>query len=368
VPRFPEDARAWLARRYRNQHREWLSGGGTWPLAVGLESPRESEAMRLGEAVRDWVEAWRAIRAPGQVEWRERRWRSLGAQMAPERLLLRDAAEVAAWVGEEVRWARACARHHRLGKRWPAMLARLPRYFEALADWPDGDVARLEGLLAWLEANPESGLYARQIPLAGMDTKWLEPRLPVIADLLGGGLRLREAPRVLRVRLLDPALRARVGGLSDIVAPVEEIAALDLPASRVYIVENVQTGLCFGDRAGSVVFLGLGYGVNSLERVAWASGAEAVYWGDLDTHGFAILNRARAVVPGLRSVLMDEATLLAHRDLWGEEAEQCGWELPLLTAAEQEIYQGLRRQCWGRNVRLEQERIRWDDAWISLRE
>ena len=41
--------------------------------------------------------------------------------------------------------------------------------------------------------------------------------------------------------------------------------------------------------------------------------------GDIDTHGFAILDRLRAWLPQTRSVLMDRDTLLAHRDRWVTE-------------------------------------------------
>jgi len=64
---------------------------------------------------------------------------------------------------------------------------------------------------------------------------------------------------------------------------------------------------------------------------------------------------------------MDEQTLLAHRTLWGEEAEQSSdTELPALSADEQLLYQRLKQHHWGVNVRLEQERIPWDYAWESL--
>jgi len=36
--------------------------------------------------------------------------------------------------------------------------------------------------------------------------------------------------------------------------------------------------------------------------------------------------------------------------------------LPMLGAAEQEVYRGLKEQRWGVNVRLEQERIAWSYA------
>ncbi|ODU07508.1 MAG: hypothetical protein ABS84_16155 [Rubrivivax sp. SCN 71-131] len=95
--------------------------------------------------------------------------------------------------------------------------------------------------------------------------------------------------------------------------------------------------------------------------------AKCIYWGDLDTHGFAILHRARSYLPSLQSVLMDEDTLLRHKALWVDEKEQHpAAELTLLTEAEQEVYQGLKRQRWGQNVRLEQERIAWDAAQSTL--
>jgi hypothetical protein len=40
-----------------------------------------------------------------------------------------------------------------------------------LADWDGGDIDRLETHLGWLEANPQSNLYPRQLPLAGIDSK-----------------------------------------------------------------------------------------------------------------------------------------------------------------------------------------------------
>jgi hypothetical protein len=380
VLRFPDDLREIFARRYRNQHREWLAGAGTWPLVTPLGCPTEAEAGLQPDAVRDWVAAWRRWQGPGELVWCERRWRTLGLQSVPEKLVLEDARSLALWIEEEPSWNRAKSRYRRFASRWPALEIRLPRYFDALAGYSDVDTLRLEALLAWIETNPHSNLYPRQIPIAGMDTKWLEARMPLVADLvaalqaddtrtLGFHQRcgLKEAPQVLRVRLLDPSLRERAGGLGDIAAPIGEIAALRLPVSRVYIVENVQTGLCFGDHPGSVVFMGLGYGVGALARLPWLVGAECVYWGDLDTHGFAILNAARTCLPNVVSALMDESTLLGNRDFWVEEKDQCGApDLPSLTDAERSVYQGLKQQRWGRNVRLEQERIAWNEAWSVL--
>lgn len=377
--RFPEDVREHFAARYRNRRGDWLAGEGTWPMTVTLGCPTEAEAQFQSAVLRNWVEAWQACSSPGQVVWCERRWRSLGSQSLPDKLLVDDPRSLAVWIGEEQRWDLAHSRYGRFVSRWPPVASRLRHYFDVLAGYSDQDLLRLETLLAWIEAHPRSNLYARQLPIAGVDTKWLEPRMALVADLIGalqGGetssagfherCGLRRTPHVVRMRLLDPSLRGCVGGLGDVSAPIDEIASLNLPASRVYIVENVQTGLCFEDRAASALFMGLGYGVVSLAQVPWAMTAECIYWGDLDTHGFAILNSARQVLPRVVSVLMDEQTLLKNRDLWVEERDQCQQELLLLTGNEQAVYQGLKQQRWGINVRLEQERIAWDEAWSAL--
>ena len=54
-----------------------------------------------------------------------------------------------------------------------------------------------------------------------------------------------------------------------------------------------------------------------------------IYWGDIDTHGLVIFDRARAALPSVSSMLMDEETLFAHRDLWGtEEVQSVESDLP----------------------------------------
>ncbi len=374
---LPEEVRETIARRYRRCRCDWLMGEDEWPIDLPLGAPDEREAQRQPDAVRAWIAAWAAWSGAGELVWRERRWRTLGAQSLPEHLLLHSPVNVAAWLGEGQRWQRASSRHRHLVERWTGLSARLARYFDLLADWDAAEFERLENLLGWLEANPQSNLYPRQLPVAGIDSKWLEVRMALIADLLaalqtdaGGSLDfyqrcgLKPPPHLVRLFQLDQSLRQRIGGLRDISARPEELAALDLPVSRVYIVENLQTGLAFEDCPGTVVFMGLGYGVGTLATLPWVMRAQCIYWGDLDTHGLAILSRARSKIPHIQSALMDEHTLLSHRDLWvAEDQQYAAPELPLLTPAEQSLYCGLKQQRWGVNVRLEQERIAWSYAW-----
>jgi len=169
------------------------------------------------------------------------------------------------------------------------------------------------------------------------------------------------------LRLLDSQLRARVGGLADISAPVDQIAALPLAPERVFIVENIQTGLAFTDLTASAVIFGLGYAVDRLGAIPWLHDADCCYWGDLDTHGLVILDRLYGYLPRVRSLLMDENTLLDHRALWSQEGKPVrNLEPSRLNDAERAVYEGLASDRWGLAVRLEQERIGWDYAWKQV--
>jgi len=42
-------------------------------------------------------------------------------------------------------------------------------------------------------------------------------------------------------------------------------------------------------------------------------------------------------------------------------------ELPLMTVPEQNLYQSLKKNIFGNKVRLEQERINWEDAWDAVK-
>ena len=396
--RPPESVRAFLERRFANQSRFWLTGGGQWPLDISLGMPTEQELAAASQAVREWTERWQAWTGAGTVTWQERRFGRLGTQRFPAMLRLESADDVARWIGQELRWQQATRRVRYLIRRFPSLACSTPSSgaeFAALADYAEPDFQILCQLLVWLESNPNSQLYLRQIPVAGLDTKWIEPRIRVVRSLLmaiaparaagiagaagvsGVGraaaagfhelLGLRTLPYRVRVRLLCPDLRARVGGLGDIECPLQELAALPIQPRTVLIFENQDTGLAIPDIPATAVIVKLGNAVGRLREIPWLQTARILYSGDIDTHGFAILNRAREILPHLQSLLMDEGTLLAHRELWGREGEQCpDISLDRLTPDEQRFYQDLRRHRWGLNVRLEQERIPFERLMLAV--
>jgi hypothetical protein len=286
---------------------------------------------------------------------------------------------VARWIGEEQIWGNAEKRYSIFMARWPSLACMLPKYFRILAEYDDDDIDRLISVLDWLEQHPRSNLYVRQLPIEGIHSKWMLSRKSMITELLNtirGNETLvefyqltgiRREPALVRLRVLDDKLRTIMGGLGDITATIEDICNLQLPVTRVYIVENLQSGLAFNDIPGAVVFMRLGYAVDLYGQIGWLKNVPIVYWGDIDTHGFAILNRLRSYFPDVRSILMDEPTFLANKSYWSEEEKPVvDAELDLLTGEERKLYGDLCGNRWGARLRLEQERILWEHAWAEI--
>jgi hypothetical protein len=175
---------------------------------------------------------------------------------------------------------------------------------------------------------------------------------------------LLHPPELVRFRLLDPAIPL-LGDARDVMVTAEAFSTLRLPVTSVLVTENLVNFLALPERPCSLAVFGAGYGFSSLTDAAWLQNCEVLYWGDLDTHGFRILDQLRAVHPHVSSVLMDQATLLAHRELWGVEASPSRAQLTRLTAEEARVYESLGGDTYATGVRLEQELIRWD--WVLER-
>jgi hypothetical protein len=148
---------------------------------------------------------------------------------------------------------------------------------------------------------------------------------------------------------------------------VGELADSALPVSTVFVVENEVTYLAFPQAQSSVVVFGGGYAAARLRQLPWLADRQLYYWGDLDTHGFAILNRLRGAFGHARSLLIDRETLLAHEGQWVREPEPVTDHLELLTPEEVALYRDLVEDTFGHSVQLEQERIAYSAIERAVR-
>ncbi|WP_375163923.1 DUF3322 domain-containing protein [Herbaspirillum huttiense] len=384
--REPEQAMSWLRQRYINQKRRWLDGAGDWPLSLSLERPSEQEALQRPAEVSAWSQAWARWIPPSAeviVLTETVKWSRLGIQTLPSRICFASPAAVAESIGELAPWSRASSRRAALVAQWPSIAdSGIGTHFELLATWSDDDFLRLVSLLEWFDTHPRSGLYLRQIPVSGIDSKWIDlQRRGIVSDLLRRIRRqipvpegeklpsdldfydrcgLLRPPLPFRVLLLSPELRRAVGNLRDIQAPLDQVRALELVPRRALVVENLETAYCLPDFPQTVAFVGLGNAVSLASTMPWMEDVPVIYWGDIDTHGFTILSRARKVFGDVTSTLMDEITLktFMNRSI-PEPTQSLNADVSHLSAGEATVYRGLLDGTWGQSLRLEQERIDW---------
>ncbi|HEX3963299.1 MAG TPA: Wadjet anti-phage system protein JetD domain-containing protein [Trebonia sp.] len=350
------------------------AAGQEWaPLNVPLRGPGPAEiGERLGE-VQMWAGEWeQALRGPLRVEYKKVGGRHIGVNLIPGR----------AWVdGYEQAWALlgAVGEIRRLVELTEQTKAACPRLLPWLTAHPvkalalARDWTQLLATVAWIEQRQAPGMYLRQVDVPGVDTKFIERHKGVLTDLLDQQLdsdridpqtrdfearfRFRRKPAYVRFRCSANNSGAGESGFSELTVRAEEFTAPLPGVARAYIVENEVTYLAFPLATDAMVIFGGGYAVDVLESLAWLTALDVIYWGDIDTHGFAILNRLRHHVPHARSILMDRATLLAHRQQWVREPTPTVAALDLLDAAEQALYRDLAVGEFGPAVRLEQERI-----------
>lgn len=368
APVTVDAARDRVRRVYSSKAREWAASGADGAvLDVPLHPPTERDALVDLDAARVWVADWRRCEVEESVtiDWQERAWPRVGSQSLPQRLHLHGADAIASFAGTQHGWVRLSSRLRALRDLiGEGSTAALKAHARSVDGVDDVDFGRLLDVLSWLRTHPVSGRRVRELPIRGVDTKWIEGRRAMLEALHGAatgssGLGLHEPDPLVRMRILDPALA--VGGLTDLSAPIGDLAALDFRPNRVFVFENLATVLAMPTFSGAVVLHGGGYRVDLVARLPWAH--EVVYWGDLDSHGFAILHRLRSRGVAATSALMNSETALAHQDLWGVEPEPNTSPSPLLTSDESKALSLLSAAG---NVRLEQERIPWDYALDAL--
>ena len=381
----------------RQVHRHWdrgrillglATGDSIFPLRLALKRPSAAELRDRFDEARSWSKSLRSM-SNVRIEMREFRHRISGANSLPHEAWVDTIEDAATLIGKrlEVETFRRVVETTR--KRQSSLLpwiARRPLNALQLAD----DWNLLLDVVDWLRDHPRPGIYLRQMDVPGVHSKFMESRRGVIGELLdcvlppesidasvsgvAGFARrygFRDKPERVRFRTLDPAhallpgTRERGADAPDVTLDAATFAALDTGVSRVFVTENEINFLAFPSIEGGMVVFGAGYGFESLSRARWLSQCRLFYWGDIDTHGFAILDELRSHFDRVESFLMDRATFDEFEPLWGTESSPLDRNLSRLTDEERALYDDLRLNRIGSNLRLEQERIGFE--WVRSR-
>lgn len=350
------------------------------PLKLRLKTPTSTEMTSRFDEVRTWATEIRKIPHLRFVE-REFNHKVLGRNSLPDEAWIDCLASASAILDKK----RECRIFQTIVDTTRATHPELTIWLQenplkalALADsW-----VQLLSIVSWMKVNPKPNIYVRQIDLPGIHTKFVENHQSILTALLdisldaryidegalGGRFEQRygfkSKPTMVRFRILDHDLRLWEAYDCDNALEQRVFSTWKCDARNIYITENEINYLAFPSLPSSIVIFGKGIGIHKLlEDSPWLQHKQVFYWGDIDTHGFSILNQARRALPTIQSLLMDNETLSNHVHMLVEEPTA----LPNptfhhLTEDELELCQSLKGLSTLKNARLEQERIAWHFA------
>ncbi len=342
-----------------------------FPLYIRFKRPSERVIRSDFELIRKAIKASESAGLP--LEYQTFRFAALGQQRLPVGVVFETRETYLKILGLEERFDAFVAESKAVLEAFPSLhflLIKKPKLIENHSDaW-----GRLVAVCRYLIAHPNPHIYLRELPIEGVDTKFIASHKKVldlllthllpaksydatIATLSNGGFEAKYGfltpEPMIRFRLLDPA--DAIAGQMDLSLPKSAFDRLTTQVERIFVVENLATFLAFPHLPKSMVIFGSGYGARYLKDARWMTEQSLYYWGDLDSHGFAILSQFRTVFPNTHSFIMDQHTADRFAHLAVEEPKEKRYEgrVESLSEAERRLFETLRHKAF----RLEQERI-----------
>ena len=356
-------------------HRAWLQQTNGFPLEIPLKKIAAKTLLNdfslIQEAIYDLRQA--AKKDHFLISDKIIQHRHIGAQKIPALITFKTESRLLNYLAKQKDFATFQTLAQQSLHQEPTLLAWLIR-----SPFKMMKFAKVWHLLlkvcAYFKQHPQPDCYLRQLDIQGVDSKFIEHHKAILNELLSEILTpstyqanikglsqhgferkygLRYDLPLVRFRILDPSLA--IHGLSDLTLPTNEFKRLQIAVETVFICENKISGLAFPDYPKALVIFGLGYSVDLLADVPCLQNRTLYYWGDIDTHGFAILSRLRHYYPHANALLMDRETLERFLALTVKEPSETAEQKPLthLTPDENQLYQQLQQSF----VRLEQERL-----------
>lgn len=380
-----------LKRKAQNQFPKfvstWIRGGAFFPLDIPFNRKLSDDIAEAATQRRQLRGASREVVGHGyHVDWVEKNTRRHARIEVPERISFPTRDDFLQFIDKRQEFGLIEAGAALLRTRLPELETWLTTstHWRKLVEY--GDVLdSLVTVAEYLREHPRPDCFARELPLE-VDTKFVERHEAILRPWLNillppHAIRhaetkftrrffLRSKEPFVPVRLLDEELVQSAGlPFADFGLTPTEFARWKPPESRVLIVENEVPLLTLPPLPNTLAVGKLGNAAVLLRDLPWIAERDVLYWGDLDVPGFEILNRFRRDVPQVRSLLMDEQTLVRFRRSLGQpwkakpEDRSLFPSMPLLTPAEATAA----RTCFEDNLRIEQERIPFAETVQSLK-
>lgn len=360
-----DEAKRLARSRWDQALRAWLLRG-TPRLQVQIRGGGAAEKEILPDLARyrDWLRSWEA---EPNVIWRTVRKGGLGEVRVPTEVLPPDLESFATWAGLHPELDRIRSRLDRLDL-FGCDRALLVPVRADLIEMTEEEFGHLLRLIDWRRGTTEV-VPPRNIPLNGTDTKWVENRIALIEPVLTScgltreGETRHERCGFFREGKTQLALRFAPGDFPvlDFTCDPESLVTWPPSVHTLIVLENLTTFRDVTPRPGYAIGWGSGHAAEaSLPALPVADRIRILYWGDCDSHGYAILNGVRADLPHVRSVGMGLGTVVAHEDALVPEppSARLFGEMTRLTMEERRG----RDLLLTRELRLEQERVTLKEA------
>lgn len=317
------------------------------------------------------------------IQTEQRQTRQHGLQELPVEIGFPDRNQYLGFINKQAEFERFEQDTVFILDQYPSLRSWVATHVFMVTDYA-GKWPQLMQVIRYFLQNPRSQLFAREISLPGLGTKFIEDHKSVLYLLLNellpaeaidetanGFARfeqrfgLRTDPPRIRFRWLSNTLANRyTGGLNDLSVSVEALAACDWQVEKVLVVENkvnlmnADLYLTLPGWDQTMAIFGSGRAAALLAKIPWLQQAQIFYWGDMDAEGFEILHHCLQYFPNTIPFCMDTATWQAFEKEVVAGSGAAMKELPLLPPAQASLY----KHICANNLRLEQERIGQD--WV----
>lgn len=301
----------------------------------------------------------------------ERKFNRIGMQIVPIKITIDTLEDYLAVTRKEKEFIVFCQNYELINLRLPV-----------LKEWVTLNSLKLIEHSTWAETlrvceyfinNPKPNLYIRQLPIE-VHTKYIEENkhflrpllsylIPSNIDSLGETFEqifsLKEKEKRIRIRFLDRSLTP-LDKFSDLSFLVYELNQLDIACKYVFVAENEMNFLTLPEIPNAIaIWSGGGFQVSYLKNIDWLKNKKFFYWGDIDAHGFQILNQFKTYFSDTTALMMDEETFSNFKYGTGQQATN--QQLQRLSDDEIKLYKHVREN----NLRLEQEKI--DQTYAELK-
>ncbi|MDR2458258.1 MAG: DUF2220 family protein, partial [Clostridiales Family XIII bacterium] len=332
-----DELRRRLNRYYKRNIEEWIlkdynleDKSNQYIFSIVTRLCNEKEYLQRVNSIQKWRENWENFVKKNDLNLKyiTKIWPNMGKTHIPNQVDFGNIINILTFIDKKFEYNKLKERFYKLVHNFPILNTNFEVIYNEILNfnlYKDNDFELLINVLIYFKRNPQSNLYPRQLPIRGIHTKWIETRATSIKKIWQAITQVEEQdfylccglknPKIennnIHLKFLDTNLRSQFSGLNGISCNYIDFCNLNLNVKNIFIVENKQVGLSFGELPNSMVIYGLGESLSLLKDAKWLNNAsKLVYWGDIDTYGLHILAQARAFFPNIQSLLMDKETFL----------------------------------------------------------